>query len=250
MDINSTKPLYQQVEAMIKQDIVTKKYMSGDKLPTESELCEIYGVSKITVRKALSNLVEKKWIIRIQGKGTFVSYENEKYTLKEARGFDKSLSENGHISEHKIISATYEKANKKIAEKLNVSLGALLTHVVRVILADGVPIGLDNTYISDELFPGIMSDLTAGKSLYTILADKYNEILDYSILEINGSVANRETADLLNCLMGDPMFYVEKIGYGVDEKVLHYSVTTIRCDKVTYVIRTGDTSQVTQENKK
>ena len=68
MRLESNKPLYLQLEASIKHDIYSKKYKPGEKLPTEVELGKIYGVSKITVRKAMENLTKDFLVERIRGK--------------------------------------------------------------------------------------------------------------------------------------------------------------------------------------
>ena len=70
MIMDSSKPLYLQVEADIKNRILSKQYMPGDKLPTENELSDQYNVSKITIRKAIQNLSDEGYVNKVQGKGT------------------------------------------------------------------------------------------------------------------------------------------------------------------------------------
>lgn len=69
MIMDSSKPLYLQVEADIKNRILSKQYMPGDKLPTENELSDQYNVSKITIRKAIQNLSDEGYVNKVQGKG-------------------------------------------------------------------------------------------------------------------------------------------------------------------------------------
>ena len=70
MIMDSSKPLYLQVKADIKNRILSKQYMPGDKLPTENELSDQYNVSKITIRKAIQNLSDEGYVNKVQGKGT------------------------------------------------------------------------------------------------------------------------------------------------------------------------------------
>ena len=67
MIMDSSKPLYLQVEADIKNRILSKQYMPGDKLPTENELSDQYNVSKITIRKAIQNLSDEGYVNKVQG---------------------------------------------------------------------------------------------------------------------------------------------------------------------------------------
>ena len=75
MIMDSSKPLYLQVKADIKNRILSKQYMPGDKLPTENELSDQYNVSKITIRKAIQNLSDEGYVNKVQGKGTFNQFQ-------------------------------------------------------------------------------------------------------------------------------------------------------------------------------
>ena len=81
MNFQDNRPLYLQVEASIRNDIREKKYLPGEQLPTEEELCKIYGVSKITIRKAFKLLAESGTVERLRGKGTFVTQKKESLKL-------------------------------------------------------------------------------------------------------------------------------------------------------------------------
>lgn len=76
MNLDSSKPLYRQVETDIKSKIVSKVYVAGEKMPTENELSEQYNVSKITIRKAIQTLSDEGYVKKVQGKGTFITYRH------------------------------------------------------------------------------------------------------------------------------------------------------------------------------
>ena len=103
MIMDSSKPLYLQVEADIKNRILSKQYMPGDKLPTENELSDQYNVSKITIRKAIQNLSDEGYVNKVQGEGTFINFKKDKLYLNKTSGFKESLSSLGHASRHDII---------------------------------------------------------------------------------------------------------------------------------------------------
>lgn len=247
MNAESNKPLYLQVEAAIRNAIITKKYSPGQKLPTEVELSELYEVSKITIRKAMEKLSNDGLVQRVQGKGTFVSYRKDKVTLDQTKGFNDSLASRGHTAKHKILNASYLKANEEIAQKLDLATGAPVIYIERLIWEDDIPVGIDCLYVSEKKFPDFITKLTPDKSLYQILENDYHIIVDKSMLEINGTIVDNERATLLECSVGDPLFFIEKISYTENGTPIHYSATTVRCDRITYVVTINKNIQMNEK---
>lgn len=132
MIMDSSKPLYLQVKADIKNRILSKQYMPGDKLPTENELSDQYNVSKITIRKAIQNLSDEGYVNKVQGKGTFINFKKDKLYLNKTSGFKESLSSLGHASRHDIIQASFLNADEDIAEKLMIPMGTKVVYIEAV----------------------------------------------------------------------------------------------------------------------
>ena len=246
MNLESNKPLYLQVEADIRNSILQKKFRSGQKLPTENELSQQYNVSKITIRKAMSNLAKEGMIQKVQGKETFISYKKDKLLLNKTRGFQDSLSTFGHSSKHKILNVSIIKADSEISQKLNIDPDTTVFFLERLIWEDAAPMAIDKIYLPEKNFPNFMKDIAEDKSFYQILQDNYGVVLNKSILEINGVIATKENAELLQCNIGDPLFHIEKIGYKKNDHPIHYSISIVRCDRVSYVVST-DNSTVMDE---
>lgn len=140
MNLDSSKPLYRQVEADIKSKIVSKVYVAGEKMPTENELSEQYNVSKITIRKAIQNLSDEGYVKKVQGKGTFITYKKEKMYLNKPRGFKETLSSKGHSSKNDIIQASFLNADGDISEKLSIPLNTKVVYLERLVWEDNEPI--------------------------------------------------------------------------------------------------------------
>jgi len=83
---NTNEPLYMQIYKQLREDILAMKYPAGKRLPTEKELCKIYHVSRITAKNALNMLAEDKLIVRIKGKGSFVSHNQALHTIDNKQG--------------------------------------------------------------------------------------------------------------------------------------------------------------------
>lgn len=87
---SSSTPLYKQVYTILKSRIANGELKPGDKIPTENELIQEYGVSRITIRAAISELVEDRVLERAQGKGTFVCKPKDAYQADDSHGFTQS----------------------------------------------------------------------------------------------------------------------------------------------------------------
>ena len=231
MIMDSSKPLYLQVKADIKNRILSKQYMPGDKLPTENELSDQYNVSKITIRKAIQNLSDEGYVNKVQGKGTFINFKKDKLYLNKTSGFKESLSSLGHASRHDIIQASFLNADEDIAEKLM------------------IPMGTKVVYIEDARFPDFITTLSKDRSFYQVMDECYHIRPNHSVLEIDGKAAQSHSADTLKCNVGDPLFSIHKISYDQDGKPIHYSLTTVRCDRVTYVVPTNDSTVMDEKIK-
>ena len=108
LEKKSQSPLYQQLMARLKNDILAGVYPSGARIPSEQLLCETYGVSRVTVRKAMLDLVQEGLLVRRQGKGTFVADERIQRDLLQITSFSAACRQNGHCAGTKVISAGLE----------------------------------------------------------------------------------------------------------------------------------------------
>ena len=207
--------------------------MPGDKLPTENELSDQYNVSKITIRKAIQNLSDEGYVNKVQGKGTFINFKKDKLYLNKTSGFKESLSSLGHASRHDIIQASFLNADEDIAEKLMIPMGTKVVYIERLVWQDNEPIAIDKIYIEDARFPDFITTLSKDRSFYQVMDECYHIRPNHSVLEIDGKAAQSHSADTLKCNVGDPLFSIHKISYDQDGKPIHYSLTTVRCDRVT-----------------
>ena len=117
IDKNSLVPIYEQVMDYIKKKIEKGEWKKGDKISTEKDLMELFDVSRGTIKKAISLLVEEKVLTQKQGKGTFVIDENISFPLAEGLiSFSESMKSQGIDFETELINLEKKKADEKIAE--------------------------------------------------------------------------------------------------------------------------------------
>ena len=166
LDTNSLKPLYIQLEAEIRQALREKKYLPGDRLPSEEKLCEQYQVSRITVRKAIQQLTDQHILEKHRGKGTFVSTPSRSVDLKEQSGFTNYLSAIGHKSHHLLLKKELQPSDDFLCETLSLQPNEPVCYVQRLIFEDDSPLALDEIYISSLTYPDFLDRITGDISFY------------------------------------------------------------------------------------
>lgn len=161
---------YNQLYTTFYNKIISGEWKNGQKILPERELCEKYGVSRITVRETLRLLSEQGIVHRKQGSGTFVTTEpteqklTKLYTLREH--FDKT-----GIKSHAII-LEYDniKADLDLSQKLEIILGESVIRIKRVFLAADNPYTLETTFLPEKIFPLITKTLVDTKGLYKTIS--------------------------------------------------------------------------------
>ncbi|WP_424684391.1 GntR family transcriptional regulator [Enterococcus sp.] len=148
-------PYYLQIADEMRTNIRIEKWKEGDKIPTEHELCDIYHVSRITVRKAIEELVKDNLLIRKRAKGTFVkSIENiqpEHFTL--VKSFTEEMKEIGIVIETTKVNIIINHADKKISQYLDVPIGEKVILLKRLRKFDKQNLAYFLTYFKyDDMF--------------------------------------------------------------------------------------------------
>ncbi|MFC0559136.1 GntR family transcriptional regulator [Halalkalibacter alkalisediminis] len=242
MKLNSStsQPLYIQLKEIIKSDIKSGQYTSNQQLPTETDLCDQYSVSRITARRAITDLVEEGFLERRQGKGTFVKRRSYKRELISVNGFSEHMLQVGRKPRSQVLSCLIISANEKTADSLSISTGDPILELKRINYIDSEPFGLDTSYYSLTRFPRLERYITQSDSTYQTLSTHYNIEIAHNSRILNVVFANHNQAELLNCDLGTPLFYTEKIAYDKDMIPIHSSSLYIQADKATFTINTSN----------
>ena len=146
LDASSATPLYVQLLAEIEGKIRSGEIQAGERLLTEGEMAKAYGVSIITVRKAVSELVEKGLVEKKQGKGTFVRRQKFAKDIKNLQSFSEmcrhmNMVPGGRMLENKLIPA-----DEKVREQLGLEKDAQVLYISRVRTANGEPVAIEKNY--------------------------------------------------------------------------------------------------------
>lgn len=231
LDANNTIPLYLQMKEMIKGAILSREYKNGEQLPTEPELCEKYGVSRITVRKAVEELCKEGFLVKKQGKGTFVKQKKIQRKMEHLLSFTQACESNGMEPSTSVLKREQMSLTPWMAEEFQLEPGMPMVMIQRLRKADGVPVMLENNYYPREDFGFLMEEELEG-SLYRLLEEKYHVMVDSSRDSYLDVVkADAEQARLLEVGCGEPLFCMQTKIYDSQERLIHLGLEYIVCER-------------------
>lgn len=232
LDRNSPKPLYVQLEEILRQFIADGEWKPDQLIPSENELSKQYGLSRMTVRSVINNLVNEGLLFRVQGKGTFVSAPKISTKSPAYQGLREQLEMQGYKIETQIIENTFITPSKKIREILEIPENEEVKFIKRVRIADGVPVSMHSTYLPARLCPIVPTDELANEQLCTIIERRYG-LRAASVSETLESVlATEDEAKLLKIEKGHPLLLLEDINRAQDGSVFEYTKIAYRGDKI------------------
>ena len=233
LEKKSQSPLYQQLMTRLKNDIVAGVYPAGGRIPSEQLLCETYGVSRVTVRKAMLDLVQEGMLVRRQGKGTFVADERIQRNLLQITSFSLACREKEHSAGAKLIGAQIETVSHEDAEKLCVPPGAKVLEVCRLRLSDGEPVMLEINRFPERY--AFLREENAEGSLYEQLRRR-GIIPSSAVHDISLGHATPFVSKHLNTAQGDALLLLDEMVFDQHGEPLHLSRQWIRGDKFTFRI--------------
>jgi GntR family transcriptional regulator len=170
----SKLPLYDQIERNLRDLIVNGRLKPGEAMPGEWDLAELYSVSRLTVRRALDELVRQNWLEKKHGVGTFVRQPSMASIAAGKLSFTEQMRSIGREPSSKFISQRVVPATEKIARALHIQEEDPILEITRVRLADNVPILLETACLATAQFPSLKNhDWSQEESLYKVLSDEY-----------------------------------------------------------------------------
>lgn len=225
-------PIYQQLNAILRQLLASDEYQVGDKFLTEREICKRFDVSRATANKALSNLVSEGLLEFRKGVGTFVRVKPTDDGLHSLASFTGNTLAAGKKPSSKVLQFETVKAgsvSKEIAESLQVDADEDLYLIKRLRLADNRPMILEHRYVVSKYCPGLKRESLTG-SLYACFVNEFHLDITGADETIRAVSINKEEAQLLEVEEGGAGFLVVAIGYINGDTPLWYERTLHRPD--------------------
>ena len=225
-------PLYDLIEQNMRELILRGQLNVGESVPSEWELANLYGVSRLTVRNALDNLTRQGWLIRRHGVGTFVAHPNATEITPSKLSFTEQMRAIGRKPSSRLISLRVVTADVEVANKLMLDQGEQVVEIVRLRLADGEPILLENNYLSQKRFPGLedATELT-NSSLYEWLAIHYQTSVAMMDQTLEPVLLKEAQARQLETQPGTPAILSKVLAYTSEAEPIEYSWSVTRGDQ-------------------
>ncbi|MBP9484238.1 MAG: GntR family transcriptional regulator [Negativicutes bacterium] len=229
----SKTPLYLQLSESLLSMI--KSGQPGDKLPTERALAETYQVSRATVRQAILDLEMDGHLQRFHGRGTFIAPQTINQQLVKFYSFTSEMKELGKVPTSEVISFEISPCNQKIANKMSLPLSEKVYRIVRLRLADSVPMMIDTTYLPLARFQNLKQSEVEKRPLYDILTEDYNAILSHAKERFCPVPTNSWESQLLKVDREVPSLKIERFTWDNDE-LLEYTISIARGDQFQYEV--------------
>jgi GntR family transcriptional regulator len=230
-----------QIEDWLADAIAAGQLSPGDRLPTEQDLAAWLGVSRMTLRHALSELAQRGLVTRAVGRagGTFVAEPKLEQDLTTLAGLSEQLRRHGKVAGARVLAAARITASPAATAALELPEGAAVHDVRRIRLADGTPIVVEHSQFPADLFPDLLECRLDG-SLYELLADKYGQRPHRARESLEPVVAGVREAEVLEVDEGAPLMLVERTAYSAAGQPLEYARDLFRGDRTKVVVWTSE----------
>ncbi|MCL2486450.1 MAG: GntR family transcriptional regulator [Oscillospiraceae bacterium] len=231
---DSPYTLYYQLEEKLAKKILNNEWKPGQKIPSEAELCGIYNVSRITVRKAVENLTLSGQLIKHQGKGTFVANAAMEHRLSKFYSFSEVLKKKGMKERAQMLSFKVAAAAGKISGKLNLQPKAQVFVIKRLRMADELPYTVETSYIPHHLCPGLNSGDIIEHGLYDSMR-ALSIFPERAVEEFRATAVRKSEADHMKVNVNSPAIQLERTTYsGI--QIIEYCSSIVRGDFFTYTV--------------
>lgn len=234
---HSPVPLYYQLKEIIQEMIENEELKPNDPIPAERELCEYHGISRMTVREAITALVQEGVLYREQGRGTFVAPPKPKVTLSELKGLTEDMERLGHRVETNILSFEISKATKSISKILNVEPeDANVIRMERLRIVDGESYAFETVWLDAARFPGLRRESLEGRSLYDVMRREYNLHPHFAKQTIEPVQMRDYESQLLGVAPHALALMFHRTTYSIQQEVIEYSRAIYRIDRYKFEI--------------
>jgi GntR family transcriptional regulator len=227
-------PLYSQVRETLRTRINDGTYRQDEQIPSEHELVDAFGVSRITVRQALNDLHKEGLLYKIHGKGTFVSRTKAVQKLSRLEGFGEAMAALGHETHSRVLGHRVVRPGYSIASRLALPAEAELMEIRRVRCLNRAPLSLDVTYVPLEIGRRLVRADLQRRDIFLILENDYGYRLDRAELRIEATLADSVMAEALVVPEGAPVLRIERLTFAQGGKPIDFENLYYRGDAFQY----------------
>ncbi len=222
---------YLQMKAQMITAITSGHFKPHDRLPTQRELGQQYGLSHMSVRRALNELSTEGVIYSLPGKGIYVAEPKQEAELGALVSFTDDMRLRGLTASTRVLKAEIVGASTMLANMLRIVVGAPVVHLRRLRLADGEPMALQTTFLPAVYCPNLFEHDLERESLYAVLRQHYGLQLADGQRSVEALLANAEEAELLQLTLPAALLVAEQLTYLADGAPIEFVRSVYRGDR-------------------
>jgi len=232
--------VYEVAQASLRKLIDERNYIAGDRIPSERDLSERFKVHRLTMRKAIENLVVEGLLER---RGTSGTYIPSPMVLRpiSAHSFSQPITEivgsEGVKAGSKLMFFEQGQASTRVAEKLDVNIGASLFIIKRLRTVNELPFCIETTWIPESIVPGLTAnDLVKDLSLYSLLRHRYNIEIGTAKPTISTGTITTQDLEILDMKQGETALVIDSVTSDTDGRPIEYLSSVNHPRRVMFVI--------------
>lgn len=230
-------PIWKSIATTLTAEIAGGHYQTGDKLPTESELSDRFGVNRHTVRRALADLAQAGLVSSRRGAGVFVSITPTDYALGKRVRFHQNVLASGRTPSRKVQRLETRKADPREAAALALPPGSAVHVIEGLSLADGTPLAMFRSVFPADRFPDLLAVFAANPSVTAALAAC--GVPDYTRADTRLTARSADVLQALNLRLPEGAPLLRSVAVNVDPagRPVEYGITWFAGDRVALTIQ-------------
>ncbi|GHI00439.1 GntR family transcriptional regulator [Neobacillus kokaensis] len=228
----SVIPLYHQLKERLKEAIEAGRWTPGDKIPSENQLVDQFGVSRNTAKKAIEELVQEEILYRIQGKGTFVAKPKLQQSLMGFYSFSRVLKEKGLNPRDIILKVEEVQPTEKIQKALELGKTEMVIEMKRLRCANNEPYILESSFIPKSVVSNPEQLKRVGEiSLYDLFAQQFNIVVTKAKEAFEPVLIRPLESEYLQTEAGQPALLLERTAYDINGMPVEFCISIVRGDR-------------------
>jgi GntR family transcriptional regulator len=231
MSSDRVLPLFGQVKAYVIEAVERGELRPGEQIPSQRELCRRFGISLMTARRAINELIGEGVIYALPGKGLFVAARKQQAESGPLVGFSEDMQRRGMKPSSRLLESGLSGASAFLARTLGVETGVETVYIRRLRLADGLPIAVQSNFVIHRFCPGLLQHNLEHLSLFEVLREVYGMRLNASRVSVESLLATEEEARLLGVELPAALLMSEQITFLDDGRAVEFARTKYRGDR-------------------
>lgn len=231
-------PKYYQIYEELVDEIRNGKFQEGDLFPSDTELVQRYYVSRGTIREALKLLFQQGYLVREQGKGTFVTYRRIQQNPDKLMGFSELMRHNNLKPSAKIVEKEIITAEPNLRQLMNLEEGQKVVRIIRLRYGDDQPLIIERSFFNYQYFEPLMDQDLESNSIFDLLYELTDTRLGNANQRIEAMISGESEAELLNVELGTPLLLIKRLIKTAEGNYFQYSEDVYRSDRISFSTQT------------